>query len=427
MSHTTISKTRSGRALLDYVLDEKAHNGIGVRNQLIVPVNLASGNAESYGDQMAAVWCRRSSKNKNEARHVITSFSKKELDPNDPADWMLAGAICQEFVEQNYPGFQAIIAIQTDGKGGCVHGHIVINNTRMDDFKGCTDEQTKAWFVRQKMDDIISKHMEIDHGKEQDVPEKIGEKSMRDKDGKYVWKDDLRDRILRARDAAKDFDDFMSTQLPAVGVSAEYHPGGTKRTGKVIDPYITYKLEDVSGFGDGKIPENLKSRSNKLGTEFGPEGLEKAWQKGPVVTQPVIPVPPAPVFTVPEVRPTDDGYMTYDEWAQQHGFTSPEDLVLHFDDYRADKEAAAQKAKEPPVEVPEQPAAEMPVEPPREEPPQESFDDRRKREREEILQRQKQRLSEDAAGEVENAQDIYRRMREQAQNRRQKQGDYGDE
>ena len=57
--------------------------------------------------------------------------------------------------------------------------------------------------------------------------------------------------------------------LPAHGVNIEVHD--SKKRGK----YYTYELMDTDGFGDKKIPQNLKSRSYKLGTLYDAEHVQE--------------------------------------------------------------------------------------------------------------------------------------------------------
>lgn len=52
------------------------------------------------------------------------------------------------------------------------------------------------------------------------------------------------------------------------------HPATKKQP-----PHYTYELTDVSGFGEGKIPLNLKSKSHKLGTNYQPEAVAKLFKQ----------------------------------------------------------------------------------------------------------------------------------------------------
>lgn len=65
------------------------------------------------------------------SHHYIISF-----DPSDVTEHGLTGvkaqALCREFAEKNFPGYQALIVTHTDGHNGSgnIHTHIVINSVR---------------------------------------------------------------------------------------------------------------------------------------------------------------------------------------------------------------------------------------------------------------------------------------------------------
>lgn len=65
------------------------------------------------------------------SHHYIISF-----DPSDVTEHGLTGekaqALCREFAEKNFPGYQALIVTHTDGhnSSGNIHTHIVINSVR---------------------------------------------------------------------------------------------------------------------------------------------------------------------------------------------------------------------------------------------------------------------------------------------------------
>lgn len=260
MSHTTITRVVNGREVLDYILSEQGHNDNEVRNQLIIPVNMSPGDVSSYYAQMSAHWRHRSSKCVYDMNHIILSFSRNELDPDDPNSILIAGQIGKEFHEKVYPGHQAIIGVQTDGKSGLVHVHIGESCTNMFTHRGCTKEQTWDCHLRREMDAIIEKYMDIDHGVKGGSKNKqsVIEKRTR---GEYVWKDDVVERIKETQAEATDLDDFLA-RLPAHGLKGE-----AKHSKKYGD-YITYELIDTSGFGDKKIPMNLKNRSYKLDQDY---------------------------------------------------------------------------------------------------------------------------------------------------------------
>lgn len=269
MPYSRITHTAHGAEAIAYArgIDGQGHNGADHRNDYVLPVNMLPDSVRPYQDQMADYWRLASDKNKNQVLRGVVSYSKKELNPDSPEDILKAAHMGREIVQTGYPDRQAVVFVQTDGKGGCVHLHILINNVSLTDHKGATDEQKTAAFFRRTSDTVAAKYINPDTGKQADVEKQS--QTERAAVG-YVWKDDLKARILQARDAAVDMQDFYK-QLTAHGVE------GTEKTRrKSQEKYITFELTDTAGFSDGKIPENLKSRSYKLGGDFEYSALEQA-------------------------------------------------------------------------------------------------------------------------------------------------------
>lgn len=281
MPYTSITHTAYGRAALAYARghDGYGHNGNEVRNNLIVGVGMMPDDSMSFEDQMAADWRHASSKNKNQVRRIIGSFSRDELSPNDDMSIVTAAEIGVEFVEQNYPGHKAAIFVQTDGVGGLVHLHMIVSNVNTITGRGCTDEQCRSRFVATQFDTVAARHIILStgiglRGPENDlifeengveIPDAKSTNPYVRKlraDGKYVWRDDLTQRIddVVEHGSFTSRDEYIA-ELGKVGVGAEYHE--TKKGRR----YFTYELVDVSCFmaTHTAIPKNgTKAKSYKL-------------------------------------------------------------------------------------------------------------------------------------------------------------------
>lgn len=281
MPYTSITHTAYGRAALAYARghDGHGHNGNEIRNNLIVGVGMMPDASMSFEDQMAVDWARASSKNKNQVRRIIGSFSREELNPHDEMSIITAAEIGVEFVEENYPGHKAAIFVQTDGVGGLVHLHMIVSNVNTITGRGCTDEQCRSRFVATQFDTVASRHIKLStgiglRGPENDLDfEENGVdtpdakstnpyvRKLRD-DGKYVWRDDLAQRIdgVVEHGSFTTRDEYIA-ELGKAGVGAEYHE--TKKGRR----YFTYELVDVSRFMETgtAIPKNgTKAKSYKL-------------------------------------------------------------------------------------------------------------------------------------------------------------------
>lgn len=57
---------------------------------------------------------------------LIQSFSRDELDPDDPESWTKAQELGRALAEDRFPGHPALIATEINGRSGCVHNHIIV-------------------------------------------------------------------------------------------------------------------------------------------------------------------------------------------------------------------------------------------------------------------------------------------------------------
>ena len=267
MAYTRVTRTANGHGALMYAYGKgKGHNGSDVRNDLIANVNILPGVPAEI--QMQKYWNRARANHKTQVIRVVQSFSVRELNPDEPADILTANVIGQEFVQKYYPDRQAVVFTQTDGKSGLIHNHVIISDTDMTSSRGCDKQQYYQPTLAKWTDEIAGQYFELDFG-DTTVPDKTTQTERAKRAlGEYVWKDDLKSRITEAMNESESEDDWIKN-LPAHGVNIEVHD--SKKRGK----YYTYELMDTDGFGDKKIPQNLKSRSYKLGTLYDAEHVQE--------------------------------------------------------------------------------------------------------------------------------------------------------
>lgn len=267
MAYTRVTRTANGHGALMYAYGKgKGHNGSDVRNDLIANVNILPGVPAEI--QMQKYWNRARANHKTQVIRVVQSFSINELNPDEPSDVLTASMIGQEFAHTYYPDRQAVVFTQTDGKSHLIHNHIIISDTDMTSSKGCDKQQYYQPTLAKWTDEIAGQYFELDFG-DTTVPDKTTQTERAKRAlGEYVWKDDLKSRITEAMNESESEEDWIRN-LPAHGVNIEVHD--SKKRGK----YYTYELMDTDGFGDKKIPQNLKSRSYKLGTLYDAEHVQE--------------------------------------------------------------------------------------------------------------------------------------------------------
>lgn len=273
MAYTRVTRTCNGRGALEYAYGkDKGHNGNQNRNEMISCVNLLPG--VDVATQMEKHWNKARSNHKTQVIRIVQSFSINELNPDEPADILTANMIGQEYAQRHYKGRQCVVFTQTDGKSGLVHNHIIVSDTDMETSKGCDRQQYYQPTLMQWTDELVREHgIELDEGtaKTKDKSTQT-ERAKRDK-GEYVWKDDLKMRIMAAMNESENEDEWLKN-LPGFGVNIEVHD--SKKRGR----YYTYELMDTSGFAEGKkIPQNLKSRSYKMGTMYDAEGVQSFFKE----------------------------------------------------------------------------------------------------------------------------------------------------
>lgn len=340
MPYSHITRTAFGADALRYARGEdgKGHNGAEVRNEYIAGVNMLPDSVVPFEHQMQPLWDRAHVRHTTQIDRHIVSFAREELDPDKPEDRLKGLAIGCEIARRNSPDNQSAVFLQTDGKGGLIHLHILTNDVNISDGKGINPKAYAHWHFQKIVDEVC--HQYFDEKQTQLAPEKVNQAvrgarihneqvraanaqeqarakaegravdASKIKQEKYIWQDDLRGRIKEAARGAKSETDFAQRlRLSGVelvphkakdGTVTYLHPATKKQP-----VHYTYELTDVSGFGD-KIPQNLKAKSFKLGANYQPENV---LQQAPTKTQaftwqaPAAPQKPAQAVQEPDPVP----------------------------------------------------------------------------------------------------------------------------
>lgn len=334
MPYTRITPSAFGREAIFYARGgdhQKGHNDNEERNLLIGSVNMLPDSIMSFEDQMQPIWNHASSRNKTQVQRIIGSFSPKELDPNDPNSPMKAMAIAQEFFEEYYPDRQVAIFVQSDGVGGKIHFHGIVNNVSLTEHKGCTDDQRHFSFIKKSFNEVAARYIQLDFGDDEKDRVTQHERTMRQKNANgenhYIWKDDLKNRIRIAMSESDDRNDYFA-KLALHGVE------GTAKTSKSHGDFILYELSDISGFED-KVPNNLKARSYKLGTDYGYEALDEEIQnrkskpKTVKASEPVV-APKTPEELEAERKAKEDAE-AFVQWCRENDYNFYSDTEIDFD------------------------------------------------------------------------------------------------
>ncbi len=296
--YTCMTSARHGASAIDYVLQEAGHYK-EKRNDVVAGVNLDLSGATSVTEQMQHYWDLASSKNKTQVRRIVISFSDKEFSDENEEDVRRAAELSRDCLAEMYPDRQILVCTQSDGKGGKLHVHALVNNVSITDRAGLKSNERSFWYLKNKIDGYFEKNgVKIDPGEAKRNKVTQTERAHREA-GEYVWKDDLRQRIFDAKMQATCYEDFIEI-LEQNGVSY-------KDSGK----HNVFTLEDTSRYeaSTKKKPSNpLHARGYKLADdEYTTERLKAALGVRQI-TAPVIEekpvetiVEPVEAITEPEV------------------------------------------------------------------------------------------------------------------------------
>lgn len=309
MPYTTVTRTKDGAGAIKYARGNgKGHNNKERRNEYITGINMAPDSCVSFEEQMQPFWDRARESHTNQVIRYVISFSPKELDPNNPADVLKGHEIGCEIMREIAPGHQVAVFTQTDGVGGKIHIHGIANDVNMETYKRIPSINTHQHHFAQISDRICSQYFELDTGHsmaEEKEPHAVrgakkknreireanakeieeAQKENREpvlKKEKYIWKEDLKQRIQRAAEGAEDEQDFFE-RLKAERVRLiPDNEGNYRRHATKTQPvHYTYELiveeKDLEGL-DGKIPTRTRAKSFKLGDNYQPEGVAKRFK-----------------------------------------------------------------------------------------------------------------------------------------------------
>lgn len=122
------SSTRAADALINYALEDKPDQ----QGERYVMASGVGGLLVSVAQHQMRDVRKKWGKDKPgafvQAYHVIQSFAKDELDPDDPDAWLTAQKLGRALAEDRFPGRHVLVVTQRDGHAGCVHNHLVVNS-----------------------------------------------------------------------------------------------------------------------------------------------------------------------------------------------------------------------------------------------------------------------------------------------------------
>lgn len=318
MAIVKMISSKSSFNLVHYILDGKAHNNkfTNDRNLYVNGHNIFTDyqnkfNSGYLASQFYAVRkLAGKTKKRTQVFHNIYSFSDNDFPPTNDKKELLKRAkqaykLVDGFLKKQLPeDSQYLIGIQRDGNGGKLHAHVALNSilingktldtNRLSLLQKVTVKQINKQKVRtvskgvfDKIQDYLSDNFQevtgrsyqrIDRDKSNLVNSKAQQISQR---GGYVWKEDLKDRIIDVAQNVDNLDDFKAKLHDVYGVSVKEYQASTGKVdanGKKIKRLAyTYTFTDANG----KKHKSRDFRYTKkrgvggLGTFARPQDLEQ--------------------------------------------------------------------------------------------------------------------------------------------------------
>ncbi|WP_185290943.1 relaxase/mobilization nuclease domain-containing protein [Limosilactobacillus reuteri] len=309
-----ISSTNAG-ANLNYLINEKAHNttltnhrSLKFSGQNVYGDYANKVNARYLADQYWVVRQRaKNPKKKVQVHHLIFSFSQHEFNPtkqNLLQQARQALKLVNDFLHQLLPSTaQYLEAVQCDSKGKNLHVHVSCNSvltngkvldTNLISVNSRTvtknKKQVQYLGIRNQFDNYMTKHFEKLTGRKfQPVKENtvnlVNSKAVKiDDRGGYIWKEDLKQRILDAFYNTDNFDDFEAVLEANNGVKIKHRRASIGKDAhgkKVYRDAVTYVFTGDDGASHlARDFAYTKSGGKRgLGLSFTPQAIQHEFKQ----------------------------------------------------------------------------------------------------------------------------------------------------
>lgn len=280
MTITKIKQTKDLTALINYMKNEKDSDEKNGRVAYFSSWNCTFSNAEN---EMMDYIRLLGKENNVQGIHIIQSFRDDELDPNDEDSIRKANEMGFRLAGELYSDHQFLVVTQIDGDGGYIHNHIAVNQSSLIDGKSLTDKQKHHYHIAQTSDRVLKEYnvTNVLDGKIAYYRDdkSVNEDYIREND-KYVYKDDLRDRLDEILESEPESFDEFKNWCEQYGITIESH----KAKNRAED--YQYHFMDRTGKKRHVVGKRLDSKSKK----YTKESVSKFIEDNQKEVEPQIPV-----------------------------------------------------------------------------------------------------------------------------------------
>lgn len=267
MAITRVSAARrNGTAAVKYAMNDMAKNKKSGQKRALVATGLNVDPAYAAEQMHATRDAHGKADGFVQAYRIVQSFGDNELDPTSADDAYKANELGLALAEELFEGHEVIVVTQNDGIGGKLHNHIIVNAVSFVDGKSLRGMATHHKTVSKASDAILERYgMKVtERGVNTGADKKqVGELRLGDAE-KYVWKDDLRERIGEAlADRSVTSRESFVEKMGDSGVGVDYKGEAGNEWG------VTFNFEDEDG-------KKRKSRGKTLGTDYDLQAIADA-------------------------------------------------------------------------------------------------------------------------------------------------------
>ena len=221
-------------------------------------------------------------KRRYQAQTIIISFDPSEFDTSDlKAQSQQALQLVQHYVRKHFADCQSVIAIQSDGEGGKLHAHVVMNTIRPSG-KTVATNRFNIQKLRKDFDEEMQTNYQKVTGRQWTNPihNQTERKDIHNLTTKSEWQQQLKELINQIKVKVTNITDFLH-QLEQHGVTVTkrqkgkawtYHQVVTTRTGR-----RELKVRDFYQRVNKKTGEIKSTRG--LGQSFSKSEIERYFNK----------------------------------------------------------------------------------------------------------------------------------------------------
>lgn len=291
MAVTRVTHTGAGYSAIDYALNSNPHVPDKYVSGRVLTASGVNCTVHGCRQQMNAVWRRYginrlTKRRRRQVQRLIQSFDPHQLDYRNPADVAEANAIGRKLASKLYPSRQSIVVTQADNAHHVLHNHVLTNMLDFRTGRSMTSRQTSWSYVQRASDDVIlnfglnpeaRKRMAFTaNGRKPEARTHRTDAEYHIKaGGRYSWVDDIRKRIIWAKNKAISWPSFISL-CRQVGVTCDPFRHYKGQIRQLADGRPAFKKR-ISFRLTGSNGRQHRIRDRKLGLAFSRQSLERAF------------------------------------------------------------------------------------------------------------------------------------------------------